>query len=144
MGHPVATPIQHEHERLALELTKHPIVKAAFERVRTNWLAKAAPSPDMMGCFEQAFEEVMFAASVWSLNQDSLRPRVISITRLEHRLGDLRIPGSRWGIDNPDTVYRVIRSQGMSATESRAGSASRVFPRITSRSGTRASTRWTC
>jgi hypothetical protein len=66
----------------------------------------------MLGCFERAFEEVMFAALVWSLNQDPLYPRVVTITRLAHRLGDLRIPGSRWGIDNPDSVYRVIPISG--------------------------------
>jgi len=112
MNHPVATSIQHEHERRALELTYHPVVKAAFDRVATRWLAKAGPGPDMRSCFEAAFEEVMFAAAVWSLNQDPLRPQVIAITRLEHRLGELRIPGSRWGIDNPDSVYRVIPIAG--------------------------------
>ncbi|MBW2362675.1 MAG: hypothetical protein JRG84_17405 [Deltaproteobacteria bacterium] len=111
-NHPVATPIQHEHERLALELTKHPSVKAAFDRVGPSWLEQAAPGPDMQRTFEAAFEEVMYAAAIWSLNQDSLRPKVIAITRLEHRLDGLRIPGSRWGIDNPDSVYRVIPISG--------------------------------
>ncbi len=112
MNHPVATPIQHEHERLALELTEHPVVKAAFDRVSKHWLAKASPSPEMRNCFEAAFEEVMFAAAVWSLNRDPLRPKVVAITRLEHKLGELRIPGSRWGIDNPDSIYRVIPIAG--------------------------------
>jgi hypothetical protein len=112
LNHPVATPTQHEHERRALEMTAQPRVRAAWERVRSDWLARAAPGPDMKRCFDAAFEEVMFAAAVWSLNQDPLRPRVIAITRLEHPLGGLRIPGSRWGIDNPDTVYRVIPISG--------------------------------
>jgi hypothetical protein len=112
VSHPVATPAQHAHERLAVERTGHPRVRAASERVRADWLARAAPGPDMKRCFDAAFEEVMFAAAVWSLNQDPLRPRVIAITRLEHPLGALRIPGSRWGIDNPDTVYRVIPIAG--------------------------------
>jgi hypothetical protein len=111
-SHPIATAEQHEHERQALELTQHPIVKQAFERVRAHWLEKAAPSPAMRACFDAAFEEVMFSAAVWSLNQDPLRPKVITITRLAHPLGDLRIPGSRWGIDNPDSIYRVIPISG--------------------------------
>jgi len=111
-SHPIATTEQHEHERQALELTQHPIVKGAFERVRAHWLEKAAPSPAMRACFDAAFEEVMFSAAVWSLNQDPLRPKVIAITRLAHPLGDLRIPGSRWGIDNPDSIYRVIPISG--------------------------------
>jgi hypothetical protein len=111
-SHPIATAEQHEHERRALELTQHPVVKEAFERVRAHWLEEAAPSPAMRACFGAAFEEVMFSAAVWSLNQDPLRPKVITITRLAHPLGDLRIPGSRWGIDNPDSIYRVIPISG--------------------------------
>ena len=79
-SHPIATAEQHEHERQALQLTQHPIVKEAFERVRAHWLEEAAPSPAMRACFDAAFEEVMFAAAVWSLNQDPLRPKVITTT----------------------------------------------------------------
>ncbi|MBW2271454.1 MAG: hypothetical protein JRH16_23110 [Deltaproteobacteria bacterium] len=111
-SHPIATAEQHAHERQALALTQHPIVKAAYERVRKSWLEAANPGPDMRGCFDEAFEEVMFSAAVWSLNQDPLRPKVICITRLAHRLGELQIPGSRWGIDNPDSIYRVIPISG--------------------------------
>ncbi|HVH04958.1 MAG TPA: hypothetical protein VNE71_03030 [Myxococcota bacterium] len=110
--HPIATPEQDAHEREALELTRHPIVREAFARVREAWLAAADPSPDMRSCFDWAFEEVMFSAAVWSLNQDPLRPRVVCITRLAHALDGVRIPGSRWGIDNPDTIYRVIPISG--------------------------------
>jgi len=110
--HPIATPEQHEHERQALELIRHPIIKEAYERVRAHWLEKAQPSPAMRGCFDSAFEEVMFSAAIWSSNQDPLRPKVITITRLAHPLGDLQIPGSRWGIDNPDSIYRVIPISG--------------------------------
>lgn len=111
-SHPIATSEQHAHELEALELTRHPIVAAAYERVAKRWLEAADPSDDMRSCFEAAFEEVMFSAAVWSLNQDPLRPRVICITRLEHNVGDVRIPGSRWGIDNPDSIYRVIPISG--------------------------------
>jgi len=110
--HPIATPEQHAHELEALELTRHPIVKEAHERVRKSWLEATDPSPAMRGCFDEAFEEVMFSAAVWSLDQDPLRPRVVCITRLAHSLGDVAIPGSRWGIDNPDSIYRVIPISG--------------------------------
>ena len=48
-SHPVATPTQHEHEREALELTRHPTVRAAYERVASHWLAKADPGPACYG-----------------------------------------------------------------------------------------------
>ena len=111
-NHPIATPEQHDHERQALELIEHPIVKEAYERVAAHWLKLADPSPAMRGCFDWAFAEVMFSAAIWSSNQDPLRPKVIAITRLAHPVGDLQIPGSRWGIDNPDSIYRVIPISG--------------------------------
>jgi hypothetical protein len=111
-AHPIATPEQHAHEREALALLRHPVVRAAREQVRERWLLATDPGPEMRRCFDEAFEEVMFSAAVWSLNQDPLRPKVVCITRLAHRLDGVRVPGSRWGIDNPDTVYRVIPISG--------------------------------
>ena len=66
----------------------------------------------MRRCFDAAFDEVMFGAVVWSTNTDPARPKVVTISRLPHRLGGLRVPGSRWGIDNPDSIYRVIPIDG--------------------------------
>ncbi|NTY61114.1 DUF1214 domain-containing protein [Mycolicibacterium sphagni] len=108
----VATASQHEQELAALELTEHPTVKAAYATVAENWLSRAKASDAMRERFDAAFAEVMFSAAVWSSNQDKLRPKVSCITRLAHPVGDRHIPGSRWGIDNPDTVYRVIPISG--------------------------------
>jgi hypothetical protein len=108
----VATSEQHEHELAALELVEHPTVKAAYAEVAATWLGRAKASDAMRAVFEPAFEEVMFSAAVWSSNQDPLRPKVTTITRLEHEVDGRRVPGSRWGIDNPDTVYRVIPISG--------------------------------
>ncbi|MCX2932772.1 hypothetical protein ORI20_21090 [Mycobacterium sp. CVI_P3] len=108
----VATPSQHEQELAALELTEHPTVKQAYRTVAENWLSRAKASDAMRERFDDAFAEVMFSAAVWSSNQDKLRPKVSCITRLAHPVADRQIPGSRWGIDNPDTVYRVIPISG--------------------------------
>jgi len=112
MPHPIATPEQHEQELAALELTRHPIVCKARDKVRAHWLDIMDPSPVMRACFDAAFEEVMFSAAIWSSNQDPLRPRVTTITRLAHPVEGHAIPGSRWGIDNPDSIYRVIPISG--------------------------------
>jgi hypothetical protein len=108
----ISTPQQAEFERRALGVIKHPIVRAAIEEVRQSWPAAVKPSADMMSCFPWAFDEVVFGAAIWSLNTDKERPAVITISRLPHKVGDLDIPGSRWGLDNPDTVYRVIPISG--------------------------------
>jgi hypothetical protein len=109
---PVATASQHEQELAALDLIEHPTVKAAYQTVAETWLGRAKASDAMRGRFEDAFAEVMFSAAVWSSNQDKLRPKVSCITRLAHPVDGRRIPGSRWGIDNPDSVYRVIPISG--------------------------------
>ena len=111
-GDPVATMSQHEQELAALELTEHPTVKAAYRSVAETWLGRAKASEQMRACFDDAFAEVMFSAAMWSSNQDPLRPKATCITRLAHPVSGRRIPGSRWGIDNPDSVYRVIPISG--------------------------------
>lgn len=109
---PIATEEQADFERRAVALMAHPNVSRAKEEVRADWLARVQPSADMRACFDASFEEVMFGAIVWSLNTDPERPAVVTITRLAHKLGALDIPGSRWGIDNPDSIYRVIPIDG--------------------------------
>lgn len=111
-GDPVATASQHEQELAALELTSHPTVKAAYRSVAETWLGRAKASDAMRERFDDAFAEVMFSAAVWSSNQDKLRPKVSCITRLAHPVDGRSIPGSRWGIDNPDSIYRVIPISG--------------------------------
>lgn len=110
--HPVATAQQHSHELAALELIAHRTVTEAYKRVADHWLKLAEPSEVMLECFDWAFREVMFSAAVWSSNQDPLRPKVTCITRLAHFVEGHEIPGSRWGIDNPDSIYRVIPISG--------------------------------
>ena len=77
-----------------------------------TWLSRAKASDAMRERFDDAFAEVMFSAAVWSSNQDKLRPKVSCITRLAHPVDGRQVPGSRWGIDNPDSVYRVIPISG--------------------------------
>ena len=109
---PVSTVSQREQELAALELIEHPTVKAAYRAVGQTWLGRAKASDAMRERFDDSFAEVMFSAAVWSSNQDKLRPKVTCITRLAHPVDGRNIPGSRWGIDNPDTVYRVIPISG--------------------------------
>lgn len=111
-SHPIATEEQHEHELAAVELMRHPVVQKAYDSVRDRWLEAADPSPDMRSCFDWASHEVMFSAAVWSSNQDPLRPKITCITRLAHPVRGVDVPGSRWGIDNPDSIYRVIPISG--------------------------------
>lgn len=111
-NNPIDTPQQREHELLALKYYAHPEIQSARESVRAFWLDLVQPAEAMASCFDSAFDEVMFGAVIWALNQDPLYPRVVTISRLAHTLHGRAIPGSRWGIDNPDSVYRVIPVSG--------------------------------
>ena len=111
-SNPIATADQAAVEKRAFEVMAHPIMQACIAEVRQAWPELVKPSAEMAKAFEWAFNEVVYAAIIWSLNSDKERPKVITITRLPHKLGDLDIPGSRWGLDNPDTVYRVIPISG--------------------------------
>ncbi|HXZ84165.1 MAG TPA: hypothetical protein VEI82_01635 [Myxococcota bacterium] len=109
---PIATEDQRVTELRALELVAHPALLRTRGEVREYWLAANDPSPEMRACLDWAFDEVMFGAIVWSLNQDPLYPKVVTITRLPHTLAGRAVPGSRWGLDNPDSIYRVIPISG--------------------------------
>lgn len=112
VNNPIDTPQQRKHELYALELYNSERLRSVRAQVRDYWLDLAKPSATMLSCFDSAFEEVMFGAVIWALNQDPLNPKVITITRLAHETEGQAIPGSRWGIDNPDSVYRVIPISG--------------------------------
>lgn len=112
MVNPIATAEQARFEREALAILADPRMQATIADRRGYWLDKAQPSPAMREAFEWAYPEVVFGAIIWSLNTDAQRPGVVTITRLPHRLGGLDVPGSRWGIDNPDSVYRVVPIDG--------------------------------
>ena len=105
---PIATNDQAEHELLANEIFNDEEILDWKEHIRSYWLDLVKPSEVMLSCFDKAFDEVMFGAVIWGLNQDPSYPKVITISRIPHVTKNIPIPGSRWGIDNPDSVYRVI------------------------------------
>ena len=108
LNNPINSESQIQHELEALEIFHLKEIQEQKEIVRAFWLDLVKPSDAMLSCFEDAFEEVMFGAVIWALNQDPNFPKVITISRVPHKINDQNIPGSRWGIDNPDSVYRVI------------------------------------
>ena len=108
INNPIDTEVQRSHELYALEVFNDPIIKNECEEIRAYWLDLVNPTEAMYSCFETAFEEVMFGAVVWALNQNPVSPKVTTISRVPHINGERSIPGSRWGIDNPDSIYRVI------------------------------------
>jgi hypothetical protein len=112
MSNPINTAEQRRFELEALNVLAHARMQKAVAELGPYWLDKVNPGVEMRAAFESKFPEVVFGAIIWSLNTDPERPAVITISRVPHKLGSLAIPGSRWGIDNPDSVYRVIPIDG--------------------------------
>ena len=112
MPNPIDTPDQRRIELEALKVYNDPRVQATIEDRRTYWLEKAQPSEGQRRGFDTYYEEVVFGQILWTLNTDPERPAVLTISRIPHKLGDVHIPGTRWGIDNPDSVYRTIPISG--------------------------------
>jgi len=112
MPNPIDTPDQRRIELEALKIYNDPRVQATIADRRTYWLEKAQPSEGQRRGFDTYYEEVVFGQILWTLNTDPERPAVLTISRIPHKLGDVHIPGTRWGIDNPDSVYRTIPISG--------------------------------
>ena len=109
---PISTDEQRRFEMEALSVFEHPKMQATRQELHDYWLDRAQPSAAMRSIFDERFEEVAFGAIIWSLNTDADRPGVVTISRIPHRLDGRDVPGSRWGIDNPDSIYRVIPIDG--------------------------------
>lgn len=112
MDNPIATEAQGQIEREALQVWADPRTQARLVELRKSWLDRTNPAPGMRKAFDSKFDEVAFGAIIWSLNTDPERPEVITISRIPHKLGGKDVPGSRWGLDNPDSIYRVIPISG--------------------------------
>lgn len=112
MSNPINTADQRLFERKALKVLADPRMQATIADRRDYWLEKAQPSAGMRKAFETKYEEVVFGAIIWSLNTDPQRPAVVTISRIPHEMDGVNVPGSRWGLDNPDSVYRVIPIDG--------------------------------
>ena len=123
-AHPVATAEQHAHELAALELVEHPTVRAAL---RLGGRDPGCPGPRPRSAMRERLRRGVRGGDV-------LRRRVVvqpgpaaaegrsASPGSRTRSRGARIPGSRWGIDNPDTVYRVIPISGDERYDSAAGS----------------------
>jgi hypothetical protein len=114
----LATADQQAVEARALQIVSRPEVKEQIE-ASTRALARLplAADPEAQRALRPAVEELAFATALDAADSDSDRPRVVwAFTAPRTWLGRA-VPGSRWGIDNPDNVYRLIPVDGESKYE---------------------------
>jgi hypothetical protein len=103
----LATEDQRAVESRAIQVFASPRVKAEIAKSRARFLASPlASDPEARATVDKAVHELAFAATLDAVNGDPSHPRVVwAFTPPRKWLGH-EVPGSRWGIDNPDNVYR--------------------------------------
>src|SRR6202000_983349 len=66
---------------------------------------------------EAAVRETVYAAVLDTVADDSAHPAIVWTLNAPHDWFDTQVPGSRYGIDNPDNVYRLVLLDGSARYE---------------------------
>ena len=105
----LATSDQQDLEALARTLLAVPEVQRAKAVLREKMLADPlADTADGRATLDNAVDEIAFMICVGTANMDFRRPRVCwYLSAPRYWLGQF-VPGSRWGMDNPDNLYQHV------------------------------------
>jgi hypothetical protein len=106
---PLATSDQQIVEKEAIKIVGLPKVREQIEASTQAFkLLPVAQDPEASQSLASAVAELAFASALDAVDSDPERPKVVwGFTAPRTWLG-YSVPGSRWGIDNPDNVYRII------------------------------------
>jgi hypothetical protein len=108
-SNPLATEAQRRIEDRALALLQRDDLKRVRGVVTLLWQNVAAwPSRDQAGRFDNMIDEYMFHHAFRAANGDTNYPEVARFMVPAHRWFGRSVPGSRWGGDSPDFIYRTI------------------------------------
>ena len=66
---------------------------------------------------EAAVRETVYAAVIDTVADDPAHPAIVWTLNAAHDWFDISVPGSRYGIDNPDNVYRLVLLDGSARYE---------------------------
>jgi len=86
-------------------------VEELFRRNPTAATASGAATLD------EAVRETVYAAVIDTVADDPAHPSIVWTLNAPHDWFDLSVPGSRYGIDNPDNVYRLVLLDGAARYE---------------------------
>jgi len=94
-------------ESTALALLETSEVRGATEALREKMLADpTATTPDGAATLDNALNEIAFMACLGAANSDPQRPKIVWYFTAPRYWHGHHVPGSRWGLDTPDNVYR--------------------------------------
>lgn len=103
----LATPAQLERERTMLKILAHPDMRAATTRIAKLYSADPrAKGAAGRARIPRAAESISVAAIFYALGEDATRPHIYWSVNAPHRWHGLTVPGSGFGIDNPDNIYQ--------------------------------------
>jgi hypothetical protein len=106
---PIANIDQRDLEALALRLCERPEVQKARAVATALWRNVVAhPAREQMSRFENMIDEYVFHYALRGANSDGWNPRILRIMAPKGRWFGHNVPGSRWGGDSPDFIYRMI------------------------------------
>lgn len=108
-ANPLATEAQRKVEDRAMALLQRDDLKRVRATVTLLWQNVAGwPARDQADRFDNMIDEYMFHHAFRAANGDANHPEVARFMAPAHRWFGRDVPGSRWGGDSPDFIYRTI------------------------------------
>jgi hypothetical protein len=105
-------------EALAARVLATPEVQEARREVEELFHRNPVAATASGGAtLDEAVRETVYAAVIDTVADDPARPALVWPLNAPHQWFDLSVPGARYGIDNPDNVYRLVLLDGSSHYE---------------------------
>ncbi len=109
LQNPTATVDQRDLEAKALALMASPELRRARQIVTMLWRQVSQfPAAEQWDRFDNMIDEYLFHFALHGANGDPGYPRVLRIMTPPCQWFGRTVPGSRWGGDSPDFIYRII------------------------------------
>jgi hypothetical protein len=107
-------------EALAARVLATPEVQEAKREVEDLFHRNpAAATASGASTLDEAVRETVYAAVIDTVADDKAYPAIIWTLNAPHQWFNLSAPGARYGIDNPDNVYRLVLLDGSARYEIR-------------------------
>lgn len=105
-----ATTDQRDLEQLAIRLFERPDVREARAVAGSMWsrVTDRLMPPEQMALFDDHVSDYCFKCTLVAANTDGNFPRVLRVYTEGAEWFGHKVPGSKWGGDNPDNAYRII------------------------------------
>jgi hypothetical protein len=113
----LGTPDQREVETEAIEIFNSPAIREQVVSAKRLFLASpVATNDESRASVDRAVKEFAFAAVLDAVNGDPAHPQIVWGFAAPRKWLGHSVPGSRWGIDNPDNVIALHPSTALPGT----------------------------